>query len=162
MGRLEGDTRLLRRLERLLPFVAGAVFVAGLIVFFLNRGGGSPAVKQVPIDPRAIAVARQFVDDTVQRRNLARAYRNVTPELRRGYSLARWKNGNIPIVPFPGKHVTVEPFATKLSLPRQVVLVVALRARGAAAESFRIGLVKRSGRWLVSSWLPSGALRPGG
>jgi hypothetical protein len=143
------------------PFVAGAVLVAGLLVFFLNRGGSS-AARQVPVDPRAVAVARQFVHDAVERRNLERAYRNVTPELRRGYSLARWTTGNIPVVPYPGAHVAVAPFVPKLSLPRQVVFVVALRAPGAAPASFRIGLVKRSGRWLVSSWAPSGALAPPG
>ena len=156
------DARFLSRAERLLPFVAGAVLVAGVLVFFLNRGGGSGAAREVPVDPQAVAVARQFIHDAVLRKNLARAYRNVTADLRRGFSLARWARGDIPVVPYLGKDVTVAPFVKKVSFADQVVLVVALRAPGADPASFRIALVKRGGRWLVSSWVPSGALGPGG
>jgi hypothetical protein len=141
------------------------LLVVGLLVFFLNRGGGgdgagAPAAH-VPVDPKAVAAAGAFVQDAVLRRNPARAYEEVTPELRHGTTRADWRSGNIPVVPFPGKQVDVAPFAVKTSVRGRAVLVVELSGPGTKPTAFRIGLQRRGRRWLVDGWTPSGAVRAG-
>ena len=132
----------------------------GLLVFFLGRGDGAARPGSVPVEPEAERVARAFVRDAVRRRDLTASYRLVTPELRRGYSLARWRTGNIPVVPVRGRGVQVAPLRPRLSRPGHAVLEVVLRERGGEPEAFRIGLVRRGGRWLVSSWGPAGGPPP--
>jgi hypothetical protein len=160
VGRLARDSRLLRRAERLLPVVAGAVLLAGILVYAFGRGGQARPSATVPLDPRAAVVAREFIRDAVQRRDLDHAYRLVTPGLRRGYSLARWRTGSIPIVPFPGKDLRIAPFAVKLSVRSRAVLSTELESDSTRATPFRIGLVERGGRWLVDTWTPARARRP--
>ena len=157
---MEGDARLLSRVERVVPAVASLVLVAGLIVFFVNRGGNAAAEKTVPLARDAKLVAMRFIRDAVQRRAPGRSFALVTPSLRRGYSFAQWRSGKIPVVPYPAKHLRIARFSPKYSYSQRVLVAVDLASRKLGVESFEIGLVRRGGRWLVSLWQPVGRITP--
>jgi hypothetical protein len=107
-----------------------------------------------------IATAARFVETAVKRDHAERAYALVGPNLRSGTTLAHWRDGDIPVVPYPvddarwkfdysyadeiGLQVAVFPAAGEAVRP--MVFNMSLRAVGAG--------VKR--HWLVDSWSPRG------
>jgi hypothetical protein len=110
---------------------------------------------------RVIATAARFVRTAVRRDHAERAYTLAGPNLRNGTTLAQWRDGDIPVVPYPvddarwkldyayadeiGLHVAVFPAAGKDVRP--MVFDMSLRAvREGAAR-----------RWLVDSWSPRGS-----
>jgi len=109
---------------------------------------------------QVIATAARFVDTAVKRDHAERAYELVGPNMRNGTTLAHWRDGDIPVVPYPvdaarwkfdysyrdeiGLQVAVFPEAGETLRP--MVFNMSLRAVGAG--------VKR--HWLVESWTPRG------
>ncbi|MDQ3778839.1 MAG: hypothetical protein M3310_08280, partial [Actinomycetota bacterium] len=53
---------------------------------------------------KALATAANFVTHAVARRKEEQAYDLTAPSLRGGISRAEWREGNIPVVPFPVDH----------------------------------------------------------
>jgi hypothetical protein len=154
-----------------------AVVAAGALVsiFFWNTA----TVVETPLHGRAdlyeppipvkmaaaerrqvIATAARFVETAVKRDHAERAYELVGPNLRNGTTLAHWRAGDIPVVPYPvddarwkfdysyadeiGLQVAVFPEAGESVRP--MVFNMSLRAVGAGAKR----------HWLVDSWSPSG------
>lgn len=107
-----------------------------------------------------IATAARFVETAVKRDHAEQAYKLVGPNLRNGTTLAHWREGHIPVVPYPvdaarwkfdysytdeiGLQVAVFPAAGEEVRP--MVFNMSLRAVGAGAKR----------RWLVDSWSPRG------
>ena len=173
-GRL-ASPRFRRRLFKagLLAAVVGAGALVS--VFYWNtativetplHGRADLYVPPIPIKMAAaerrevIATAARFVETAVKRDHAERAYDLVGPNLRNGTTLANWRTGDIPVVPYPvdaarwqfdysytdeiGLQVAVFPAAGETLRP--MVFNLSLRAFGTGAKR----------RWLVDSWSPRG------
>ena len=161
-------------------------FKAGLLLVVVGAGGlvavlyGNTAtlvetplhgradlyVPPIPVEMAAaerrevIATAARFVETAVKRDHAERAYELAGPNLRNGTTLAHWRDGDIPVVPYPvddarwkfdysytneiGLQVAVFPEAGEQVRP--MVFNMSLRAVGAGAKR----------HWLVDSWSPRG------
>lgn len=155
-----------------LVLVAGVVAV--LVVFVGNRGSSPPPAqapvarstgnvakpqKNVPLPKAVRVVAGRFILTAVARKNLAEAYRLVTPALKQGATLKEWLTGNIPVVPFPVGPHDIATMDIVYSRPREAELRVALLPKKGKGAVFRINLKATAGkhsRWLVDSWTPMG------
>ena len=156
---------MVRVLDRWAPWVAGAVLVAGIVAFAvtrLDRGATTPPHRAAPIAAAERRVALEFVATAVARHDLARAWDLVTPELKQGMSLADWKTGTIPVIPYPvAKARSVIRATSSFTDAAQLQVTFVPRAGAAAqAATFTLELSKRGGRWLVSAWLPSTTVKP--
>ena len=139
---------------------------AALLIVFLGNTGHSNATpivpggqidrspKSVPLAGDVRRVAGLFINTAVARRNLARSWDLVTPELRGGMTKQEWLTGEIPVVPFP--EVGQARFKTDLSYDEYALLEVALlpKANDVNPQLFFIELKKLRGSWLVNSWAP--------
>ena len=174
-GRL-ASPRLRRRALRV--GLVLAVVVAGTLVAVLYRdtativetpqhGRADLYVPPLAVDLTAaerrevIATAARFVESAVTRDHAERAFELAGPSLRNGTTVAQWRAGDIPVVPYPvgdarwklaysyadeiGLRVAVFPSAGEDARP--MVFDMSLRAFAAGAER----------RWLVDSWSPRGA-----
>ena len=114
-----------------------------------------PTVK---LTPGATRVARRFIESAVARKNLAASYPLVTNEIKQGQSLKSWKTGNIAVVPYPVVDVKYAPMKIDFSYPNEAQIEVALLPKAGTkihGQLFIMDLVKRNGKWLVNSWVPS-------
>ena len=133
------------------------VLVAGIAAFAATRLGGSnpaPAPKVAPVDPASVHVARLFLATAVARKNLAAAYDIVAPNLKEGMSLAEWKRGTIPVVPYPTAEAKAQLRALS-SLTDSVLFQVTFTPRvGSSAKPgvYQLSERKLDGRWLVDGW----------
>jgi len=131
-----------------------------------QHGRADLYVPPIPIKMAAaerrqvIATAARFVETAVKRDHAEQAYELVGPNLRNGTTLAHWRDGDIPVVPYPvdaarwqfdysyadeiGLQVAVFPAAGETVRP--MIFNMSLRAVGAGAQR----------RWLVDSWSPRG------
>jgi hypothetical protein len=158
-------------------YLAGGFFllaglVAGLVVAFPHPGkrageatkpGGDVVVPEKvkafgPRSAEVLATARQFVSTAVARKDLDTSYDLVCPEMKQGFTRARWMKGEIPVVPYP---VYFGKWRVSYSLESEVDLQVALWAKPKAKMKpvvFDLSMQpcgKASGkRWLVSSFIP--------
>jgi hypothetical protein len=102
------------RFNRWVPWIAGALLAAGVIVFMVVYFGntadpaketfGGPAktpqvVKQVPLEQAARETAGRFILTAVARQNLDEAWNLATPNIRSGLTHKQWMTGEIPVVP---------------------------------------------------------------
>jgi hypothetical protein len=156
----------------LLAVVGAGAFVS---IFYWNtatvvetprHGQADLYVPPIPVKMAAaerrevIATAARFVETAVKRDHAERAYELVGPNLRNGTTLAHWRDGDIPVIPYPvddarwkfdysytdeiGLQVAVFPEAGEEVRP--MVFNMSLRAVGAGTKR----------RWLVDSWSPRG------
>jgi hypothetical protein len=173
-GRLSSP-RFRRRVLKLGLLLAVVVSAALVSIFFWNTAtvvetplhGRADVyvppipVKMAPAERRAvIATAALFVETAVRREHAERAYELVGPNLRGTTTRAEWRDGDIPVVPYPvddarwkfdysyaneiGLQVAV--FPRPGATVRPAVFNLSLRSTGAGAER----------RWLVDSWSPRG------
>ena len=156
----------------LLAVVGAGAFVS---IFYWNtatmvetprHGRADLYVPPIPVKMAAaerrevIATAARFVETAVKRNHAERAYELVGPNLRNGTTLAHWRDGDIPVIPYPvddarwkfdysytdeiGLQVAVFPEAGEQVRP--MVFNMSLRAVGAGTKR----------HWLVDSWSPRG------
>ena len=156
----------------LLAVVGAGAFVS---IFYWNtapvvetprHGQADLYVPPIPVKMAAaerrevIATAARFVETAVKRDHAERAYELVGPNLRNGTTLAHWRDGDIPVIPYPvddarwkfdysytdeiGLQVAVFPEAGEEVRP--MVFNMSLRAVGAGSKR----------HWLVDSWSPRG------
>ena len=164
------------RLGRVLVWFSAAVFVGGIIVFLATRTGSEseqpttaakPAAQQAPkgkaatLDAEARQVAGKFILTAVARKDLGSSYELVHPDLRQGMTLAQWKTGEIPIVPYLVDSMDQARFRVEEAFPNQLLIEVALIPKAgsnARAAVFQLGLkdtAKGAARhWLVDYWMP--------
>jgi hypothetical protein len=157
----------MKLLQRWAPWVAVAVLVAGIVTFAITKLTGShPAVapphRAAPLASVERTVAREFVDTAVARNHLDRAWTIAAPELKQDMTHAEWMTGTIPVVPYPAEQAVARlKLVSSFSDTAQFSVSFLPRAgTKAQAASFRLGLRKEGGKWLVSSWLPSAAVVP--
>jgi hypothetical protein len=169
-----------RSRRRLFRWVSVLVLVAGIAVFtsvhFRNAGKSAdpplrntpPQIakkeKSVPLSPEARRVAGRFILTAVARRDLAESWRLVDPSLREGFTLAEWKTGDIPVVPYPVDSIDVTPFKIDYSYANRALLEIALLPKAGTKvkpQLFFLRLRARGSgedrRWLVDYWIPRGA-----
>ena len=156
----------------LLAVVGAGAFVS---IFYWNtativetprHGRADLYVPPIPVKMAAaerrevIATAARFVETAVKRDHAERAYELVGPSLRNGTTLAHWRDGDIPVIPYPvdaarwkfdysytdeiGLQVAVFPEAGETVRP--MVFNMSLRAVGVGTKR----------HWLVDSWSPRG------
>lgn len=173
-GRLSSP-RFRRRALKVGVLLAVAAAAALVSVFFWNtatvvetplRGRADVYVPPIPVEMEAaerravIATAARFVETAVRREHAERAYGLVGPNLRGDTTRAEWRDGDIPVVPYPvddarwkfdysfaneiGLQVAVFPEAG--ATVRPMVFDMSLRAVGTGPKR----------RWLVDSWSPRG------
>ena len=152
-------------LDKWALWIGVAVLVAGVAAYTATRlsgGGGSaaPTVTQaepsVPLDPQVRAVAKEFVATAVARRNLVAAWNIAAPVLRQDLTLAQWKTGTIPVLPYPVSKAAAQ-YTVQSSQPDTAVLRVTFTpppGSSTPAGDFLITLDHSSGKWLVASWVP--------
>ena len=154
-----------------------AVVAAGALVsiFFWNtatvvetplHGRADLYVPPIPVKMAAaerrqvIATAARFVETAVKRDHAERAYELVGPNLRNGTTLAHWREGDIPVVPYP---VDDARWKFDYSYADEIGLQVAVfpdGRRDGAADGLQHVAPRRRRRakrhWLVDSWSPRG------
>jgi hypothetical protein len=157
----------MRHAERLGPWVAVAVLVAGIVAFAVTKLSDStpaaaPPHRAAPLAPAERTVAREFIDSAVARKHLDRAWALAAPELRQDMTLDEWKTGTIPVVPYPvGQAVAQLKLVRSFTDTAQLHVNFLPRAGSKTqAASFRLDLRKVDGKWRVSSWLPTAAVVP--
>jgi hypothetical protein len=111
-----------------------------------------------------IPVASRFVATAVERKRLDEAWTLVAPELKRGYTLERWRGGEIPVVPYP---VGGARWDVQYSLADEVALYVLLTPKPGVdvrPTTFILVLAReaKDRPWLVSEWVPAAAPSSGG
>ncbi len=169
-----------RKVVRLLPWAAGLVLVAGIVavlVAYLGNTGKSldlprsnrPAQivkkeKTVPFEQAARRVAERFILTAVARRHLAESWTLVAPSMKRGFTLAQWKTGAIPVVPYPADPANAAPVKIDYSYKDRALLEIALFPRKGVKvkpQLFFLGLHAygkgKQRRWLVDYWAPRSA-----
>lgn len=154
----------------LVVLVVGAV-IAVVGIKYSNTGTSSatpltniPATdvskvpKTVKLPAGATTVARRFIQTAVARKNLGAAYSMVTQQILQGQSLKSWKSGNIAVIPYPVSEIKYAPMKIDFSYPKEAQIEVAMLPKAGAkvkAQLFIMDLVRRDGKWLVNSWVPS-------
>jgi hypothetical protein len=155
--------------------VAGGV--AALVVFVTGpdkertraeaiRPGAPQVVKRSRRVPLAKAelgrvhdVAVRFIDTAVRRKHVDDSWAITDASLKTGFTRTEWAQGNIPAPPFPADSPQYAPYRVLYTFPNDVALVFALLPEHGhpnySPSSFTVELVKRHGRWLVSSFTPS-------
>ncbi len=169
--------RLRRRLLKLAGLAAVTAVAATISILFWNTGvkvqpavtESGPAVIAVPqqsvrLSERdhaaAISAAARFVDTAVQRVRLDEAWELAGPQMRQGMTREEWREGNIPVVPYP---VDAARWKLDYSYADEVglqVYVLPRRGQELRPMVFMMSLTavgKGDGRrWLVESWTPAG------
>lgn len=167
------------RNQRLALWGGLAVLAVGVAVatfaFFRNTGhsqetplSSQPAnvyrpQKQVSVDAAARRVAGRFILTAVSRKDLAKSYDYVHPELRQGMTRAQWATGNIPVVYYPASTILDKAaFKVDESYANEVYMEVALLPKAGSnwkPQIFYIGLKRiggTNGHWAVNYWVPRG------
>jgi len=167
-----------RRKPSWLPWLAGAVLVAGAVVLAVvligNTGkklnlyapptGGPAKVyakpKTVSLSKEARLTAGRFILTAVARKNLAEAWTLTAPTLRAGFTRKQWLTGAIPVVPFPSAAIDFAPIKVEYSYADRAMLLIALlsKDKNIKSQDFYIGLRKfgsgAGAHWLVDYWAP--------
>lgn len=153
--------------------------IAVVAVRWPNTGTSSQVpqhegLNAVYVAPRSVPLGRargdevllleqNFVEHAVFRRDVAKSFDLVSPDLRAGFSRARWATGEIPVEPYPAAAVKEIRGKLLYSYPEKVSLQIRFVPKdGATVPEQNFDLVVQqfgpagARRWLVSSWLPSG------
>ncbi len=173
-GRLSSP-RFRRRALKVGLLLAVVVAAALVSIFFWNtativetplHGKADVYVPPIPIEMApaerraVIATAALFVETAVRRDHAERAYELVGPNLRGATTRAEWRDGDIPVVPYP---VDDARWKFDYAYANEIGLQVAVFPRpGATVRPAVFNLSLRSvgsgskRRWLVDSWSPRG------
>jgi hypothetical protein len=140
------------------------VLVAGIASYAAVHFTGSSAPpheksKLLPVERR---VALEFVHTAVARRNLARAWEISAPELKRNTTREEWLAGTLRVVPYPvaKAHVLLRTASSFTDAAGLDIDFVPRAGTDAKPQTFLLELRNVDGRWLVSAWQPSEAVRP--
>jgi hypothetical protein len=160
------------KLAVLFSVVVGATLVS---IFFWNtatvvetplHGKADVYVPPIPIEMapaerrKVIATAALFVQTAVRREHAERAYELVGPSLRGKTTRAEWREGDIPVVPYPVDDARWKFdyfYADEIGLQVAVFPAAGAQARPMVFNmSLRSARVGAKRRWLVDSWSPRG------
>jgi hypothetical protein len=158
--------------SKLLLWVGSLTLIAGVVVFMVVFLGNdqeetvtpippaTPVAQGATLDQEARTVAGKFILTAVARKNLAESWKLVHPSMKQGLTLAQWKRGEIPVVPYPVGNLKEARFKVDESTPKTLLIGVVLIPKAGAkvkAQEFDLGLKKvgtGTGHWLVDYWMP--------
>jgi hypothetical protein len=158
-----------------LPWIAGAILVAGVVAFLISydvfgirntahvdnpvvgsKAATPPAPKRVtvPANKEALQTIIRFLDAAVARKDLPTSYALVTPGLRQGMTLKQWNTGEIPIPFFPiwEKGAGYSHYSVQWSYKNELMIQVLLGAKKSAKLdplTLWVGAKRIGGKWLV-------------
>jgi hypothetical protein len=153
--------------RRLVPAVVVAAIGALLYAaIFIDRSpapptAGNPLPKQGDVKLTArdrASISRTldiFLQSAVERRNVARSFDWVTPQMRGGKSRAQWKADRLPVIPYRSREQTAHRWRLTYAKPGEAGMELLLHPAkneelGPIAFTIR---VKQAGRrWLVDTW----------
>ena len=157
-----------RRVNRWLPWIAGAVLAAGVIAFLVASfgntadtketfGSGKPqtfaAKRTVKLSPEARRVAGRFMVTAVARQNLAEAWTLATPNVRGGLTYKEWLTGDIRVPALGAPIATAAITKIMYSHPREaemnIVVIPKPNKNRITTTLFLVDLKKVGSRWLV-------------
>ena len=167
------------RFQRRLLWVGGSVLLVGVSVSAIAFFWPTPKSLQLPttnrpaqiakkqktvaLDPEAKVVGERFIETAVTRHNLAESWKITAPALKNDFTLARWKTGAIPVVPYPADTSKPSPVRVDYSYKDSALLMVLLSPRKGVVtkpQLFLLGLHAyghgKSRHWLVDYWAPYG------
>ena len=157
----------MRVVQRWAPWIGVAVLVAGIGAYAATRNSGaSPAPRAshrvAPLAQSERAVALEFVHTAVARKRLGRAWDISAPELRQDMSLAQWRTGTIPVVPYPVAEAVVRLKVVSSFADTARLEVDFLPRSGTTTRPAKFALDMRSvgGSWLVTAWQPTSTVVP--
>jgi hypothetical protein len=172
------------RRRRRVAWLAGSVaLVGGLIavgVLWPNTAEDVPSAltpgkPRVYHEPKAVKLTREsraqalttaanFVKTAVARQNVERSWMLVSAALKEGYTRAEWRQGEIPVIPYPVAQARWKldyTFEDALGLQ---VLVYPRSGSGLRPNLFLMELKPvgdaRHRHWVVDSWTSSGVANP--
>ncbi len=168
------------RFQRRLFWIGGTVLAAGVVTLIVTKLWTAPPPqpapgvvakiqrpvqeKTVPLDPAAQRVGERFIETAVERKNLGESWTLAAPELRGGLTLARWKTGDIPVVPYPADTSHGARVKVEYSYQDSVLLLILLEPKvgdRTKPQLFHLGLHAfgkgKSRHWLVDYWAPFSA-----
>jgi hypothetical protein len=113
---------------------------------------------------QALTTAANFVKTAVARQNVDRSWLLVSPALKEGYTRAEWRQGEIPVIPYPvGQARWKLDYSYEDALGLQV-LVYPRAGSGTRPNLFLMELKPvgdlKHRHWVVDSWTPSGVANP--
>jgi hypothetical protein len=162
--------------QRLLPWIAGLILVAGVVgVLWKIVPNSNPKrdtsatanptkvasnPKSVPLEKEARIVAGRFILTAVRRQKLDEAWKLSGPQIRQDLTYKEWLTGSIPVVPFTAP-ISVTPMKVDFSYPKHALVEVALipvEGSKTKPETFWLELRKvgsgKNAHWLVWTWVP--------
>jgi hypothetical protein len=137
-----------------------AVALAALLLASPAPAAFAKAKPTLPLADRAAidATLDVFVPAAIGRRNAVRAWPLATRTMRLGSDKGEWKNGFLPVTPFPVIGTSFHGWTLDSASKDRadIVLLVHLK-KGAplGGVSFNIAMRKVGGRWLVDSAVPA-------
>jgi hypothetical protein len=113
---------------------------------------------------QALTTAANFVKTAVARQNVDRSWQLVSAALKDGYTRAEWRQGEIPVIPYPVAQARWKlDYSYENALGLQVLLYPqarsGLRPNLFLMELKPVGDVKHR-HWVVDSWTSSGVANP--
>jgi hypothetical protein len=165
-----------RRFNRWLLVLAAVVLAAGIVAILVTQIGnktgstenvnptGPPissaapkAQKNIRFPAPAWKVAREFVINATQRKNLARTYALSDANVHGGATLEQWKTGNIPVPYFPTAKIVRYNFKnTNFAHPRDAavnLILIPTNKSGMRPTPFQVEVVKvghgANAHWVV-------------
>jgi hypothetical protein len=148
--------------------VAVATAVAALLyaAIFIDRSpapptAGTPLPKQQDVrltrhDRAQINHSLDvFLQSAVERRDVARSYDWVTPQLRGGKSRADWVADRLPVIPYRSREQTAHHWRLTYAKPGEAGMELLLhpaRSEKLGPIAFTIRVKQVGRRWLVDTW----------
>ena len=165
------------RWRKALPWLTGAVLVAGVLVFVGVKWGNTGHTNATPLHGKALDVskvpktiklapgaektARDFIRTAVARKDLRRAYELSGPQIRQGQTLEEWMTGDIAVVPYPVYALDFAPMKIDYSYKNEALIEIAMLPKQGShvkPTMFMMSLIRdKRGNWLVNSWVPRAA-----
>lgn len=131
----------------------------------LNIAAGEKAVRLTRADRKQVnETIDVLINAGVKRQNPAAVYRYASPGLRRQATPAEWRNGDIPIYPYPAKGEKFHGWTVNYSHRNHLnvdLLVMPSRDRARLGPvALTLDLRKVGNRWLVDGLFPVATFAP--
>jgi hypothetical protein len=106
-----------------------------------------------------------FVNYGVKRHDVIKAYNTVTPQMRGETTRKQWKNGALPVYPFPARGTKFHNWTVQEVSGNEVdfqLILLARKGSGQGSIAFLGAMKKIQGRWLVDGFTPAAVFAPEG
>ena len=114
------------------------------------------------LDAETRKAVSTFIGTAVARKHVEASWPVVAPELRAGYSLARWKAAkDLPVIPYPGVDTKHVQYYLDYATTKEILVEVGLAGKPGISTrpvTFQLGLIPVGSRtnyhWRVNYWMP--------